>query len=85
MNIAFTTSAKLDKAISHLLAYDRLHGANENITPQQYLEAELAGKLAELEEKAEKVRKLYVDETTKQLDATKMADLAAYIYGLLNE
>ena len=84
MNISFTTSAGLDKAIAHLLAYDRLHGANANITPQAYLEAELTSKLAELETKAEKVRKLYVDETTKQLDATKMSDLAAYIYGLLN-
>ena len=84
MNISFTTSAELDKAIQHLLAYDRLHGANISLTPQQYLEAELQAKLADLEGKAEVVRKQYVDETTKQLDAAKMADLATYIHGLLN-
>lgn len=84
MDITITLSTDQERAISHILAYNRLHGANETTTVAQYVTTELNAAVVSMATTAEKVRKQYIDETTEQLDPTQVADLAEFIYNQLN-
>lgn len=84
MTITIETTAELDRAISHLLAYDNFKDVNVGMTPNDYLMAELNSKLSDLISKAVGIRKIYVSEVSATLSADKFATLAEQVYVLAN-
>lgn len=84
MDITITISPEQERAINHILAYNRIHGADVESTAESYVTAELENKVQQLTLLAEEKRKKYIEEVYPQLNPTKIADLAEYVFGLLN-
>lgn len=84
MDIIISISAEAERAVNHILAYNRLHGADLNTTAQQYIQAELENKVNHLLSMAAEKRRLYIQETFSQLSGEQIANVAEYIYGITN-